>query len=563
MISFKNRPEIFNRVFKKNGSEQNKQSKRWIMLVVCIVFYIAIIFLQALANFSNTLNGILSQLQVIISVYLAVSFSRPGYLAGLVLNTINLLAIFMAVFFSHNIEAVTGFIVSLSTIVSISIISALVTRNARHFTEVVKQKEELAALNEEISATNHELRIQMVERERMEQILRNRATTSKMLASISTNFGNTAAAEIDVEIMHTLETLGEYVGVDRCYLDQFSDDGSAFSTSHEWCKSGIEPLIQILQNIPSTSVPWWIDSLRRYETINLPDIEQMPFEAGLEKEIFTKHGIRSLVAVPLITEHQLIGFLGFETSQAKREFFDYEIILLKTIAEIIANALRRANLQLALQQHVHQVEESLEEKNVLLKEIHHRVKNNLQVISSLLNLQSFQIKDPATVQLFRDSQNRVRSMALIHEKLYQSHDLARINFKNYIESLTNYLMRSYGAEAREVTFALEIEQISLGVDQAVPCGLIINELVSNSLKHAFPDNQKGEITIQFMKRADKQFHLIVRDNGVGFPKNIDFQKTASLGIQLVNSLVNQLEGSIELHGSGGTEFRIDFSEPGS
>jgi PAS domain S-box-containing protein len=203
---------------------------------------------------------------------------------------------------------------------------------------------------------------------------------------------------------------------------------------------------------------------------------------------------------------------------------------------------------------------SLHEKEILLKEIHHRVKNNLQVISSLLSLQSAQIKDPVTVQLFRDSQNRVRSMALIHEKLYQSSDLARIDIKEYIQSLSSYLVRSFAAEAQGVNFRIEIDQIRLGIDQAIPCGLIINELVSNSLKYAFPDSQKGEVTIQFKIDEGQRFHLNIGDNGIGFPKNIDFQNTVSLGLQLVNSLVNQLEGSIELFRSGGTEFRIDFCE---
>jgi two-component sensor histidine kinase len=286
----------------------------------------------------------------------------------------------------------------------------------------------------------------------------------------------------------------------------------------------------------------------------------MPVEAGIEKEILKEHGIHSVVVVPLVTEYQLIGFLGFETVQVKRKFLEDEVILLKTIAEIITNALHRANLQLALQKHVRQVEESLEEKNVLLKEIHHRVKNNLQVISSLLSLQSAQVKDPMTVQLFRDSQNRVRTMALIHEKLYQSHDLARIDFKSYIESLSSYLVRSFAVEAFGVTFCLDIEQISLGIDQAIPCGLIVNELVTNSLKYAFPDSQQGQVTIQFKIDERQQLHLNVGDTGVGFPKNIDYQNTASLGLQLVNSLVNQLEGSIELVCSGGTEFKIKFYE---
>jgi two-component sensor histidine kinase len=241
---------------------------------------------------------------------------------------------------------------------------------------------------------------------------------------------------------------------------------------------------------------------------------------------------------------------------------------LSVFANQVAYAIRNTRLYDHAQKEIYErtqaeirVREALQEKEVLLKEVHHRVKNNLQVISSLLSLQSSQIKDPETVQIFRDSQNRVRSMALIHEKLYQSHDLAQIEFKGYIQSLTSFLVRSFAAESRGVTFRLDVDAIELGIDQAIPCGLIINELVSNSLKYAFPDSQKGEVYIQFKIDKGQRLHLNVGDNGVGFPENVDFQNTASLGLQLVNSLVSQLEGSIKLVRSSGTEFRIDFCEP--
>ncbi len=203
---------------------------------------------------------------------------------------------------------------------------------------------------------------------------------------------------------------------------------------------------------------------------------------------------------------------------------------------------------------------SLNEKEVLLKEIHHRVKNNLQVISSLLNLQSAQIKDPPTLQIFRDSQNRVRTMALIHEKLYQSSDLARIDFRAYVQSLGAYLMRSFAAEAHGINFRTQIEGLTLQIDQAIPCGLIINELVSNSLKYAFPQGRPGEVSICFTLAADHQFHLVVADNGVGIPESIDIENTTSLGLQLVSSLVEQLDGTLRLNQTAGTEFEIMFPE---
>jgi len=207
-----------------------------------------------------------------------------------------------------------------------------------------------------------------------------------------------------------------------------------------------------------------------------------------------------------------------------------------------------------------QIKESLDEKEVLLKEIHHRVKNNMQVISSLLNLQSGYIKDEQTRDLFKESQDRVRSMALIHEKLYQSADLARVDFAEYIQNLMEYLFSSYGVDSAKVALKTDVDSVSLGINAAIPCGLIINELVSNSLKHAFPQNRGGEIRID-LHRNNGGFELVVSDDGVGIPKNVDFRNTESLGLQLVNTLTSQLGGTIELEANGsGTRFVIGFAE---
>gem|GEM_PF-891039 len=204
-----------------------------------------------------------------------------------------------------------------------------------------------------------------------------------------------------------------------------------------------------------------------------------------------------------------------------------------------------------------QIKQSLREKEVLLREIHHRVKNNLQVVSSLLNLQSSHSKDRQYTELLKESQNRIRTMALIHENLYQSENLADINFNEYISNLVQGLVRSYKAE--RVTLTLDVGDVSLGIDAAIPCGLIINELVSNSLKHAFPD-KKGEIEIK-LHPVNGKVELVVADNGIGIPDTVDFKNTETLGLDLVTTLAEeQLNGEITLDKTKGTAFTITFEE---
>jgi PAS domain S-box-containing protein len=204
------------------------------------------------------------------------------------------------------------------------------------------------------------------------------------------------------------------------------------------------------------------------------------------------------------------------------------------------------------------LKESLREKEILLKEIHHRVKNNLQIISSLLNLQSGHIRDPRALEVFKEGQGRVRSMALIHEKLYQSDDLARVNFHEYISNLAAYLFRSYEGNSGAVKFNVEAEDVLLGVDTAIPCGLIINELVSNSLKHAFPNGGDGSINIRLRPTGTERLTLTVKDDGVGLPPDFDVRNTPSLGLQLVNTLARQLGGEVEVGCGAGAEFKITF-----
>jgi len=204
--------------------------------------------------------------------------------------------------------------------------------------------------------------------------------------------------------------------------------------------------------------------------------------------------------------------------------------------------------------------ESLEEKDMLLQEIHHRVKNNLQVIYSLLRLQSRFIQDEKSQEIFKETQNRIRSIAVLHEKLYRSKDLGRIGFADYVISLVKDLFHSYGTDTNQVNLNVNIENIYLNIETAIPCGIIINELVTNSLKHAFPSGKKGNITIEAFKDAKEKITLIVKDDGIGIPSEIDLDDIESLGLQLVQYLTNRIKGEIFLNRENGTEIKIIFSE---
>ena len=241
----------------------------------------------------------------------------------------------------------------------------------------------------------------------------------------------------------------------------------------------------------------------------------------------------------------------------KARFEDTQRAMLNLIDDFGTEREKTEAINRELREAEEQIKRSLDEKVVLLKEVHHRVKNNLQIISSLLNLQMPYIKDSQAIELFKESQNRVISMALIHEKLYQSESLARIDLAEYIQSLTDNLFRSYGAARQAVGLNIEAANVTLDIDTVIPCGLIINELVSNALKHAFPDSWTqaggaGEIRIGLRRDTGHRLVMTVTDNGVGLPEGFDVQKCESLGLKLVGVLVKQLRGALQLGPDDGT-----------
>jgi two-component sensor histidine kinase/HAMP domain-containing protein len=207
-----------------------------------------------------------------------------------------------------------------------------------------------------------------------------------------------------------------------------------------------------------------------------------------------------------------------------------------------------------------QLMDSLQEKEVLLKEIHHRVKNNLQIITSLLRLQAGQVQNPAAREILRESQNRVQSIAFIHDQLYLSKNFTKIDFARYFQSLAHHLFQSYGVRPESISLQVEIENLFLDMDLAIPCSIIFNELISNALKHAFPEGPPGKIEVAF-RDWGKDYELMVRDNGIGLPENWKPEEASSLGLQLVTALVQQIQGKFEWERDGGTHFRIVFPKP--
>jgi two-component sensor histidine kinase/sensor domain CHASE-containing protein len=442
------------------------------------------------------------------------------------------------------------------------------------------QRSRLRAKQAELA--NQELEKEIAKRQRTESLLGVQHAIARVLAE---------AMALDEATPKILQTIGETLGWDLGELWLVDRQANVLHCVATWHSPSFQ--------VPEEMLPWqttfapgiglpgkvWASG----RLLWISDIFEDASFAQVASAV--KKGLHGAFGFPLISEGEIIGVINFFSYQNQKPEAD----LLQMMNDISSQsgqfverkwaekALRKAHDELErrveertvelsksnqlLKQEVsdrkraeEQIKASLNEKEVLLKEIHHRVKNNLQVISSLLKLQCSSIKDQHTLAIFRESQSRVESMALIHEQLYQSKNLSRIDFADYIRNLVANLFCAYEISANAVNFKIDVNQIFLDINAAIPCGLIVNELVANSLKYAFTVNKGGEISIHFSCAGDSDFTLIVSDDGIGFPKNLDFRNTETLGLQLVTALTEQLEGEIELSSDRGTEFKITFAK---
>jgi two-component sensor histidine kinase/CheY-like chemotaxis protein len=460
-----------------------------------------------------------------------------------------------------------------------------------------RAEEALRTLNEELesrvvertaalSESNVQLRREIEERKRaeLESLQRNRELLSLQAAAAAT------ASSLDSRFVLDTVTweMASLLEVEGCTIFEWNQEANSLTQIANYPSSPWEQEAQLVEAVDLDSHP--LKQIVLLDRRALQIASDQPQIDPDELAYMRQTGIKSLLMLPVVFQHRTVGLVELRDSRLERTFTDHEISLAHLLANQAASAIENARLYEQAQQELARREEaerritqSLREKEVLLREIHHRVKNNLQVISSLLYLQSQNISDPEILEMFQDSQNRVRSMALVHEELYRTEDLAQIDFAEYIQELAGQLLRSYNLGSDAIALKVDADDTALGVDAAVPCGLILNELLSNSLKHAFPtlldsgdgrdrtgqpvsaeqaaasSGEGNEIGVKLYTDPEGMVQLRVADNGIGFPEGLDFRKTESLGLQLVNILVRQLRGKVELHREGGTEYRITLN----
>ncbi len=393
-----------------------------------------------------------------------------------------------------------------------------------------------------------------IERERATAALSHQLELEQLVADISTHFINVPIVQLEDGIEEAIRRMGEFTGVDRSYVFRLSSDGRRMGNTHEWCADGVEAHLARLQGLHVDDFSYSMSRLSKGRVFHVPDVSELPPEAICERREFESERIRSLVSVPIMARQRMIGFLGFDAVRTRKLWTQDDIRLLKLAAEIIANALDRKAVEERLQA-------SLDDKDVLLREIHHRVKNNMQVVNSLLYLQEHSVRDrvgDVALDAFQQSRARIKAMAAIHDRLYRSSSFTSIDFDEYLNALIPELLRSYRV-AETVAVEISARGVELGIDAAVPCALIINELFTNCLKHAFPPGRPGKIDVTMRWSANRDVELTVADDGIGFPGDQGLQTPKTLGLRLVVDLARQLDGTARLVEGQGARVVVEFS----
>ncbi|MCW5315578.1 PAS domain S-box protein [Nostoc sp. KVJ3] len=409
----------------------------------------------------------------------------------------------------------------------------------------------------------------ITERKRTELALKAQAEREQLMRTVAQRIRQSLNLQ---DILNaTVQEVRDLLGVDRVVVYQFDSEmiGTIMAESVEpgWTISlGVKIHDTCFQ--AGAGVEYYQGRKRAIANIyeaGLSDchislLEQFEVKANLVVPILLEVGSKNAGSHlwGLLVAHQCSGFRDWEENQL--DLLDQLTVQL-AIAIQQSSILEQAQTELVQRQKAEvKLRNALAEKEVLLKEVHHRVKNNLQIVSSLLQLQSQTLKDPELIKVLRESQNRIESISLIHKNLYTSANIGQINVSDYINNLAASLLISYQIWPDKITLETDIDSVHLNVDQAIACGLVINELISNALKHAFPNQQRGIISIA-LRNIGNNIEMTIRDNGIGLPDNLNWTSADSLGLSLVYDLVTeQLEGDITLESNPGTGFKIQFTQ---
>lgn len=327
------------------------------------------------------------------------------------------------------------------------------------------------------------------------------------------------------------------------------------SQKAEWCAEGITSKIDCsaFRDISYSQLSqYWQNIVKKMEIVNgcVADFPER------ERKILEPQGVLTILMIPIMVEDDFAGFMGFDNCVSDREWDDVEQTFLCAAASDLAQAIRRAHSE-------GKVRASLREKEVLLREIHHRVKNNMQQVTSLLNLQARKMTDRKALDAIRESQRRIGVISQVHEALYLSSDLSRISMDKYLTGVLREIVSLHSYMKDSISYHIDARDITLTITDAIPVGLIISELVTNAFKHAFPGEQAGLIRIVIRKTGDGIIELTVADDGVGISGEVDVNDTKTLGLQIVNNLVKiQLDGTIDVNRIKGTVFNIKFKQSG-
>ncbi|NEP02250.1 MAG: GAF domain-containing protein [Symploca sp. SIO2E9] len=367
---------------------------------------------------------------------------------------------------------------------------------------------------------------------------------------------------LDEILQITVNQLSEALDVSRCLILR-PEEGNQMIVHYvsvDTTGSGDGNLI----GVPCHFCGYHYQTLARGKFAFLSRIEEgLPAQLRVQ---FSNLRINAILSVPLIYQKSYLGAISLHQYGRSREWTEDDFSFVQEVASHCAVAMHQAllhqNLQIKLaecQRVESRIQASLQQKEVLLSEVHHRVKNNMQVISSLLDLQSLQTQNQDTRQMFAESRNRIKSMALIHEQLYRFSTPVGINFAQYIYNLSSYLLKTYAVNPNNIRLQLDLDDVVLNLSTAIPCGLMLNELISNALKHAFPGNSKGTIFVE-LKMEGNQINLMVSNNGVKLPETKEFLQNTSLGFQLIQAWVQQLQGQLSIESNPITKFKLSFSE---